>query len=282
MDVVRYKPVVHAVHAKVPVEVAYLPAAQPIQLVDSDAPVVVKAAAHAVHAKVPVEVAYLPAARPIQLVGSGAPVVVKYKPAAHAMHAEITIEVAYLPAAQPIQLVETGALGVVMYKPAAHAMHAEVPVEADRSFVCFLLLDKGVGVGFSVGFGEGLRVGPVESKRLRGVATRLNAASMEISDRMRKLTRLLSDWARSFSALRSMVGSVEAKDPIDPLNIDDVGVARTQPSRASAVTTRIVPLALVRPRFLPLPLPASPSARLGSPPRPSWFSYVSTDRYVRL
>jgi hypothetical protein len=48
-----------------------------------------------VHAEITIEVAYLPAAQPIQLVETGALGVVMYKASAHAVHAEITIEVAY-------------------------------------------------------------------------------------------------------------------------------------------------------------------------------------------
>jgi hypothetical protein len=64
---------------------------------------------------VPVEEANWPAAQPIQLVDTEAPVDVRYNPLEHDVHDVDPGTVANLPAAQPIQLVETEAPVVVRY-----------------------------------------------------------------------------------------------------------------------------------------------------------------------
>jgi hypothetical protein len=126
----------------------YKPAAQPTQLDDAAAPVVVRynPAAHAVHnpdeakpvlrvknpagqpvhtdVDSPVTVEKYPAAQPVHTV---TPVLTENWPAAHAGHAELwpTAE-ENVPRAQPLQLVDAAAPKVVKYSPAAHAVHADV------------------------------------------------------------------------------------------------------------------------------------------------------------
>ena len=79
--------------AEIPVEVAYVPAAKPIRLVEADTLDVVRyeAAAHAVHAELPVKGQILTRCT----ADTDAPVDVKYEPAAHAVHAAVSVELAY-------------------------------------------------------------------------------------------------------------------------------------------------------------------------------------------
>ncbi len=55
----------------------------------------------------------------MQLVDADAPVVVRYWPAAHDEHVTVPVATAYCPVAQQIQLIETDAPVVVRYWPAA-------------------------------------------------------------------------------------------------------------------------------------------------------------------
>ena len=65
----------------------------------------------------------------MQLVDADAPVVVRYWPAAHDEHVTVTVATAYCPVAQPMQLIEIDAPVVVRYWPAAHDGHVTVPIE---------------------------------------------------------------------------------------------------------------------------------------------------------
>ena len=72
----------------------------------------------------------------MQLVDADAPVVVRYGPAAHDKHVTVPVATAYCPVAQPMQLIETDAPVVVRYWPAAH----ECEAGAFRANVYSLLL----------------------------------------------------------------------------------------------------------------------------------------------
>jgi hypothetical protein len=99
-----------------------------MQLVDTDAPVVVRycPAAQLVHATVPVAVANWPTAQCVHWV---LPVVVANCPGAQLPHTTDTpVPEEKSPAEQPMQLVDSVAPVVVKYSPAAHAVQTTVPV----------------------------------------------------------------------------------------------------------------------------------------------------------
>ena len=105
-------PTKQALHtAPWPVAAEYRPVAHPMQLVEADAPVVVK---------------YWPAAQAVHTVS---PVLDANWPTKHALHCAPWPEAAeYRPVAHPMQLADVDAPVVVRYRPAAQAVHVTVPV----------------------------------------------------------------------------------------------------------------------------------------------------------